>query len=80
MTIQFDEDKQREKISELREQEEEGLAQVLSKKYRGKKVFLIAPLHHHFEALGWPPYKITMRFWVLAVVFAILGTIVALLR
>ena len=56
------------------------IIQVLSKKYRGKKVFLIAPIHHHFEALGWPPYKVTMRFWILGIVFAILGTIIALLR
>ena len=56
------------------------IIQVLSKKYRGKKVFLVAPIHHHFEALGWPPYKVTMRFWILSVVFAILGAIVALLR
>mgnify|MGYP001584460184 FL=1 len=56
------------------------IIQVLSKKYRGKKVFLIAPIHHHFEALGWPPYKVTMRFWILGIVFAIVGTIVALLR
>lgn len=56
------------------------IIQVFSKKYRGKKVFLIAPIHHHFEALGWPPYKVTMRFWILSIVFAILGAIVALLR
>ncbi len=37
--------------------------QFASKRFRGKKVFLIAPIHHHFEALGWPPYKVTMRFW-----------------
>lgn len=56
------------------------IIQVLSKKYRGKKVFLIAPIHHHFEALGWPSYKVTMRFWILSIIFAILGTIVALLK
>lgn len=53
--------------------------QVASKKFRGKKIFLVAPLHHHFEALGWPPYKVTMRYWVLAVLFALVGTIVALI-
>ena len=52
--------------------------QVLSKKIRGKKVFRIAPIHHHFEAIGWPPYKVTMRYWVLSVIFAFLGVIVAL--
>ncbi len=56
------------------------IIQVLSKKLRdGKKVFLVAPIHHHFEALGWPSYKVTMRFWVLGVVFAIIGMILALI-
>ena len=53
--------------------------QVLSKKFRGKKVFLVAPLHHHFEAIGWPGYKVTMRYWVLSIIFAIIGLIFALL-
>lgn len=53
--------------------------QVLSKKYRnGKKIFLVAPIHHHFEALGWPAYKVTMRFWVIGIVFAIIGMIFGL--
>ncbi len=55
------------------------IIQVLSKKYRGKKVFLFAPIHHHFEALGWPSYKVTMRYWVLGLIFAILGMILALI-
>ncbi|MBI5078081.1 MAG: hypothetical protein HZB11_01775 [Candidatus Yonathbacteria bacterium] len=55
------------------------LIQILSKKYRnGKKVFLVAPLHNHFQALGWPAYKVTMRYWVIAVVLALVGTIIAL--
>lgn len=53
--------------------------QLLSKKYRnGKKVFLIAPVHHHFEAIGWPGYKVTMRYWVISIVLAIFGMVVAL--
>jgi phospho-N-acetylmuramoyl-pentapeptide-transferase len=52
--------------------------QVASKKIRGKKLFLVAPLHHHFEALGWPGYKVTMRYWIISAMFAILGLIVAL--
>ncbi len=52
--------------------------QVLSKKFRHKKVFLIAPLHHHFEAKGWPSYKVTMRYWVLSAVLAFTGVVVAL--
>lgn len=56
------------------------LIQVLSKKIRGKKVFLVAPIHHHFEAIGWPAYKVTMRYWILSVVCGLLGIIVALIR
>lgn len=56
------------------------IIQVLSKKFRGgKKVFLIAPIHHHFEAIGWPSYKVTMRFWVIGGVMAILGMVLALI-
>lgn len=53
--------------------------QLASKRFRGKKVFLIAPIHHHFEALGWPPYKVTMRFWIISLVAAIIGMAVALI-
>lgn len=53
--------------------------QLLSKKLFGRKIFLVAPIHHHFEALGWPPEKVTMRFWVLSTVFAMLGTVLQLL-
>lgn len=49
--------------------------QIISKKFFGKKVFKVAPIHHHFEALGWPSYKVTMRFWVLSVIFSIIGII-----
>ena len=52
--------------------------QVFSKKFRHKKVFLIAPIHHHFEAIGWPAYKVTMRYWILSIIFALIGVIVAL--
>lgn len=48
--------------------------QIASKKLRhGKKIFLSSPIHHHFEAIGWPETKITMRFWVIGQVSAILG-------
>jgi len=53
--------------------------QLGSKRFFGKKVFLIAPIHHHLEALGWPPYKVTMRFWIISMVAAILGMAVALI-
>lgn len=55
------------------------IIQLLSKKFRKKKVFLASPIHHHFEALGWPPYKITMRFWIIGVVMAIIGVAIRLL-
>ncbi len=55
------------------------IAQLVSKKVYGKKLLRIAPLHHHFEALGWPPYKVTMRYWVVGVIAAIIGMSVALL-
>ncbi|HEY1037523.1 MAG TPA: hypothetical protein VGE62_02975 [Candidatus Paceibacterota bacterium] len=53
--------------------------QMFSKKYLGRKILRIAPLHHHFEAIGWPSYKVTMRYWVISTVMAILGTIIAIL-
>ena len=55
------------------------IIQFASKRWRGKKVFLVAPVHHHFEAIGWPGYKVTMRFWVISVVFAIVGIVAALI-
>ncbi len=55
------------------------IIQFASKRFRGKKVFLIAPIHHHFEAIGWPPYKVTMRFWVISMVTAMLGMAIALI-
>lgn len=47
-----------------------------SRKLRhGKKVFLSSPIHHHFEAIGWPETKVTMRFWILGQVAGVLGII-----
>lgn len=55
------------------------IIQVISKKTRGKRVFLSAPIHHHFEALGWPETKVTMRFWIIAAVTAGIGLVIGLL-
>jgi len=55
------------------------IIQLLSKRFWHKKVFLVAPLHHHFQALGWPAYKVVMRYWVIGMIFASIGIIVALL-
>src|SRR3989344_1654781 len=54
------------------------IAQVVWKRFFGRKLFFIAPLHYHFEAMGWPSSKIVMRYWVLSVVFAFSGVIIAL--
>lgn len=52
----------------------------LSRKLRkGKRVFRSSPLHHHFEALGWPETKVTMRFWILGQVAGVIGLIAFLL-
>ncbi|MEK7602294.1 MAG: hypothetical protein AAB472_02315 [Patescibacteria group bacterium] len=54
--------------------------QVISKRVFKKKVFKIAPIHHHFEALGWPAYKVTMRYWVISIIAGIFGISLALLK
>lgn len=55
--------------------------QIISKKIRGPegKVFRVAPLHHHFEAIGWSRPKITMRYWIISIFFAIAGVIISLI-
>ena len=55
------------------------IIQLVSKKFFKKKVFLVAPLHHHFEKKGWGEAKITMRFWILGAMLGIIGLIVGLL-
>ncbi len=52
--------------------------QIISKRYFHKKVFLVAPLHHHFEALGWSRPKITMRYWIVSLVCGIVGVVISL--
>jgi phospho-N-acetylmuramoyl-pentapeptide-transferase len=53
--------------------------QIGARKLFNKKVFRFAPLHHHFEAIGWPPYKVTMRYWVIGTMFAVLGLILGVI-
>ncbi len=55
------------------------LLQILSKKFFHKRIFIAAPIHHHFEAQGWPKTKVTMRFWVIGQVCAVLGVTFALI-
>ncbi len=56
------------------------LLQMISKKINPeKKLFRVAPLHHHFQAIGWPAYKITMRYWVISIILSVVGVIMALI-
>ncbi len=55
------------------------ILQLLSKKFRHKKIWLSTPIHHHFEARGWPAHQVTMRFWIIGIIFAILGVAIRLL-
>jgi len=53
--------------------------QLTSKKLFHRKVFLAAPIHHHFEAKGWPECKVVMRAWIFTMMTALLGVIIAVL-
>lgn len=55
------------------------ILQLLSKKFLKKKIWLCTPIHHHFEAKGWPAHQVTMRLWIIGVVLAIIGTGIRLL-
>ncbi len=55
------------------------IAQTVSKKLFGRKIFISTPIHHHFEAIGWSEPKIVMRFWVISGVTAVLGVILFLI-
>lgn len=55
------------------------ILQIASKKLRnGKKIFRVSPIHHHFEAVGWPETKVTMRFWVIGQIAGVAGLILFL--
>lgn len=53
--------------------------QLTSKKFLKKKIFLSTPIHHHFEAIGWPETKITMRAWILTGVAAGMGLVIGII-
>jgi phospho-N-acetylmuramoyl-pentapeptide-transferase len=53
--------------------------QLFSKKYFKRKIFLATPIHHHFEAKGWPETKVTMRAWIFTLMTAVVGMIIAIL-
>ncbi len=52
------------------------IVQLAARKFFRRKIFLSAPIHHHFQALGWPESQITMRFWILSAVFSIIGVVI----
>lgn len=54
------------------------LIQIFSKRVFHRKIFTSAPIHHHFEAAGWPETKVTMRFWVIGAVSGFIGVYLAL--
>jgi phospho-N-acetylmuramoyl-pentapeptide-transferase len=56
------------------------IVQVTSYKFFGKRVFRMAPLHHHFEQKGWPESTVVIRFWIIAVVLALAGLATLKLR
>ena len=49
------------------------MIQVVSFKATGKRVFLMAPIHHHFEKMGWAETKVVIRFWIVSAAFGALG-------
>jgi phospho-N-acetylmuramoyl-pentapeptide-transferase len=56
------------------------ILQVASFKLRGKRIFKMAPLHHHFELSGWPEPKVIVRFWIITVILVLLGLATLKLR
>jgi phospho-N-acetylmuramoyl-pentapeptide-transferase len=55
------------------------IIQMISYRFFNKKrVFKVAPLHHHFEAIGWSKEKVVMRYWIIAIISVIIGTILVL--
>ncbi len=55
------------------------IVQTLSKRLRGKKIFISSPVHHHFQAVGWPEPKVVMRLWVISGIGAALGLMIFLM-
>ena len=49
------------------------MIQVASFKLTGKRVFRMAPIHHHFELKGWPEPRVIVRFWIISVVLVLVG-------
>jgi phospho-N-acetylmuramoyl-pentapeptide-transferase len=49
------------------------IIQVVSFKSTGRRVFRMAPLHHHFELAGWPESRVIVRFWIVSILFSVLA-------
>ena len=49
------------------------IIQVISFKLTGKRVFRMAPIHHHFELKGWPEPRVIVRFWIITIVLVLIG-------
>ena len=56
------------------------IIQVISFKLTGKRVFMMAPIHHHFEKKGWPESTIVIRFWIISIILALIGLATLKLR
>ncbi len=56
------------------------IAQVVSYKLRGRRIFLMAPIHHHYELKGWPEPQIIVRFWIISVILALVSLSLLKLR
>ena len=56
------------------------MTQVASFKLTGKRVFKMAPIHHHYELKGWPEPKVIVRFWIISIILAIVGLMSLKLR
>ena len=55
-------------------------AQVISFKLTGKRIFKMAPIHHHFEKKGWPESTVVIRFWIISIILAMIGLATLKLR
>ena len=56
------------------------MVQVISFKLTGKRIFRMAPIHHHFEKKGWPESTIVIRFWIVSIILAMIGLATLKLR
>ena len=56
------------------------MVQVISFKLTGKRIFKMAPIHHHFEKKGWPESTVVIRFWIISIILAMVGLATLKLR